>query len=302
MTQRPDRIPNLFLIGAQKGGSTNLADHLNQSPDIAYFGQKEPNIFSRGSAAAAVKRMNDFGDVEPGLKYILDGSPDYSHRTAIGGVPELIKRFSDDYSSVPSFIYTLRDPVERLISHYFWSQQRYGEARTLEDAIISDARYVERSRYDLQIEAYAKLFPLERFYFVKFEEYIASPLENLRKLLKWLGAREPENFEPYPDFVAATDKEVTRKARIPGVNRFVRSNPLVRNFVRKVVPPEQQLKINAMLSREAPRPEVSEEFRAEIRDRYFLDSIQRTQELTGLDLSDWLAPASEARVGSSLRA
>lgn len=289
------RIPDIFLIGAQKGGSTNLAAHLVQSPDIDYFGRKEPNIFIQGSARAALARMKEFEPEKLISPFLLDASPTYSHRTAIGGVPELIRSFVTLHGTEPRFIYTIRNPVDRLISHYFWSQQRYGEAIPLAEIVSYDPRYVEHGLYDLQIEAYAKFFPLDRFYFVKFEEYIASPLENLRKLLEWLGAREPENFQPYPDFVAATDKEVTRKARFPGVNRFVRSNPLIRNFVRKVVPPEQQLKINAMLSREAPRPEVSEEFRAEIRDRYFLDSIQRTQELTGLDLSDWLAPASKAR-------
>ena len=37
--------PNLFLIGAQKGGSSTLAHQMARHPAIAFFSKKEPNFF-----------------------------------------------------------------------------------------------------------------------------------------------------------------------------------------------------------------------------------------------------------------
>jgi hypothetical protein len=282
------KVPSLFLIGAQKGGSTNLASHLEQSPQIAYFGRKEPNIFSLGSEAKCRAKLNSIDIAEDAPPLLLDGSPDYSRAPYIDRVPEMIAQIIG--KQAPKFIYSLRDPVERTISHYFWSREKFGETYSFEEAIERDARYIDASRYDMQIDRYLEVFDIDQFYFVKFENYIADPLAHLPPLLEWAGATMPDTFNPKPEFDAATDKVSTKEALFPMANRLARKQGIVRNLVQAIVPTSQHQRLARALSKSVPRPEISQETKQWLRETYFMKTIERTAELTGLDLSDWLAP------------
>jgi len=280
-----NRLPNLFLIGAQKAGSTNLASHLEQAPEIAYFGKKEPNIFSRGSEEACRARLAEFSIPADAPEFLLDGSPDYTRAPFIPHVPEMIATIVG--KDTPKFIYTMRHPVERTISHYFYSRQRYGETYGFEDALEHDKRYIDGSRYDFQIEKYLKIFPRESFYFVQFEDYISDPLNRLPALLDWVGASMPERFEPIPAFDSTTNKKETREALLPFVNRLARRQGIVRDVVKKVIPAGQHHRLANLMSKPAPRQDIPRGLKQKLLEQVFTESIDRTAELTGLDLSDW---------------
>lgn len=281
----PRRLPNLFLIGAQKAGSTNLASHLEQAEAIAYFGKKEPNIFSQGSEEKCRARLAKFSIPIDAPEFLLDGSPDYTRAPSINNVPELIAAIVGKVN--PKFIYTIRHPVERTISHYFWSRQRYGETYEFAEALERDQRYIDVSRYDFQIERYLKVFSRDRFHFVQFEDYVSDPLSRLPALLQWIGATMPDRFDPRPEFDAATNKKETRKAIMPFVNRVAKRPGLVREIVKKVVPPGQHHRLANLMSKPVPRPQIPTHVKQMLLERHFAESIDRTSELTGLDLSNW---------------
>lgn len=50
---RPDCLPNVFIIGAAKCGTTSLQHYLDQHPDISVSRVKEPGVFSEGRWAQA---------------------------------------------------------------------------------------------------------------------------------------------------------------------------------------------------------------------------------------------------------
>jgi len=286
------RTPTLFLIGAQKAGSTFLASHLEQAPEIAFFGRKEPNIFSLGDESRCREKLADYtipGDAPP---ILLDASPDYSRVPFIPRVPEMIAQIVG--TEKPRFVYILRDPVERTISHYFWSRQRYGESYDFEEAIERDKRYIEGSLYDRQIEEYWKFFQRDRFYFVKFEDYIADPLAALPDLLKWTGASMPYVFAPQEEFDASTDKAETRQPLFPSLNRKARRKGALREAIKALVPAKHHHRLARGLSRSAPRPTIATATKQRLREVYFSESIEKTAKLTGLELTDWLGEGSTA--------
>ena len=41
-----DKLPNFFIVGAAKSGTTSLYHHLCQHPDVFMSPVKEPNFFS----------------------------------------------------------------------------------------------------------------------------------------------------------------------------------------------------------------------------------------------------------------
>lgn len=277
--------PNLFLIGAAKGGSSSFAFHLTDHPDIAFLSEKEPNFFNQESIEACRRRLGDRAHLAPDTRYVLDASVNYSQFPKFRGVPEHIAGICG--RQTPRFLYMVRNPVDRAISQYFWRRERYGEERPLEAAITPESQYVMSSRYDLQIEQYLPLFPREHFRFLVFERYYADVPGEFAAVCRWLGIADSHS----PDAArvkGATDKRVSRQSRFPALNRFVRSNRTARRLVKSLLPHQRQLQLTRALSREVAREEISPQTRARLAD-LFADSIARTEELIGQDLSMWQA-------------
>src|ERR1700744_256409 len=42
----PDKLPNFFIVGAPKAGTTSLFNYLDQHPQVYMSSIKEPNFFS----------------------------------------------------------------------------------------------------------------------------------------------------------------------------------------------------------------------------------------------------------------
>lgn len=276
--------PDLFIIGTQKGGSTSLHKHLSRHPDIGSFHEKEINLFLEG--VAVDKRMEALGPAKGGGAYLLDGSVNYSRYPRHGGVPA---RILDHVGRErPKFIYTLRNPVDRLISQYHWNAQRYGEHRGLLEAAADDDTYVPTGKYDLQMEQYLEHFSLDQFRFVKFERFRADPETEVNAVLDWLGL-SPMTIDTEVR-LASTDAKTTRRPMFPGLRSFVANTPALRKPLQKVFSDRSLRRLHQSLSREVPRAPVTKEERRELLERYFLDSIEKTEKLLGFDLSDWKTP------------
>lgn len=278
-----DECPNLFLIGAAKGGSSSFAFHLTDHPDIAFISEKEPNFFNQETVEICRQRLHDKAHLVPDTRYVLDASVNYSQYPKFKGVPQHIADICG--LEAPRFLYMMRNPVERAISQYFWRQERYGEERSIEEAITPGSQYVLSSCYDLQIEQYLAVFPAEHFRFMIFERYYADVAGEYAATCRWLGISD--THQPNATRVkGATNKQFSRQSRFPALNRFVRSSNTARRLVKSLLPHKRQLQLTQALSKKAPREEVSLQTRTHLA-RLFAESIARTETLTGQDLSAW---------------
>lgn len=120
--------------------------------------------------------------------------------------PERIKRFRKDIK----LIVLLRDPVERALSQYFHSKRLGLEELDIRDALaaeegrLRDARaviikdggihqghqehsYVSRSRYELQLSRYNKLFEKEQMLIIKSEDLFRDAEATTRLICGFLG-------------------------------------------------------------------------------------------------------------------
>lgn len=196
----------------------------------------------------------------------------------------------------PRFLYMMRNPVDRAISQYFWRRERYGETASLEEALSPESQYVQSSRYDIQIQQYLEIFPKESFRFVVFDSYYANIAEEFANVCRWLEIDDTH----VPDVSkkrGATDKNMTRSARFPLVSKLAHASPALRRLVKSVLPHKRQLQLTQTLSKTVPREDVSPETRAALAE-LFAQSIDRTEALTGHDLSAWKVSApKEAAIG-----
>jgi hypothetical protein len=123
----------------------------------------------------------------------------------LGGVPERILSFSPD----ARFLYNMRDPVERTLSHYWHHVRWSGEHRSLLAALRADPHYADTSHYARQLRAYLRYVPRERMYTLTLEALTDDPVGEMSQLYGWLnvdrgfcpaeGAADtnvrPDNFE-----------------------------------------------------------------------------------------------------------
>lgn len=280
------RVPDLFLIGAQKGGSTSLFESLVRHPAIGRLHRKEPNIFVQPDAAAVRARLAEFPAPQGDQAYLLDGSVDYTRYPRYLRTPETIRNFCG--RDAIRFVYILRNPIDRLISEYFWMQDRYGQPHDLARTIEAQPQYVRTSLYDLQIARYFRHFDRKQFHFVLFEDFVRARQATVAGVFRWLGL-DPALAEPEDRRGGATDKAKTRTPRFGPLNALLWASPWLRKAVRERLSDRTVRRLARLMTVEAARVEPSEDFRRELMERHFLGSIERTAELTGLDLSQWTA-------------
>lgn len=112
-------LPNFFLIGAGKCGTTSLHELIVQHPEICRTPLKELHYFSGDSWERGhswyVQHFRNATDCPEG-KYLIDGTPRYI-RTSIA--PQRIQSsYSPTELTKKKFILLLREPVSREFSWY----------------------------------------------------------------------------------------------------------------------------------------------------------------------------------------
>lgn len=171
MSQFP--LPNLFIPGVQKAGTTALASFLAQHPDVCLVEGKEAHVFDDPDFHASSNKL-EFARQKYASKlkhykaerYILDATP----ITILH--PKFIEAVST-YCPNAKHIVMLRDPVERALSHYAMSKERglepfspmrafwqerarmkgfyAGLPTSLFESPFRDQSYLMRSRYQRQL-------------------------------------------------------------------------------------------------------------------------------------------------------
>lgn len=179
--------PNLFIIGAMKSGTTSLHNYLNAHPDITMSEEKEPGYFVEELSLHKGEQwyLNLF-DNSKNYKYIGESSTHYTKLPVYRGVPERIFKFNPN----AKFIYVMRDPFERTVSHYWHAVRAIhhgGEPLPILKAIETRSEYLEFSNYPMQLEPYIKLFGQDAIYTLTFESLVKDPNNETNKIFDWLG-------------------------------------------------------------------------------------------------------------------
>ena len=112
-----------------------------------------------------------------------ESSTNYTKLPICNGVVQKIWEFNPD----ARFIYLMRNPIGRSISHY-WHGVKYGDER--DDALTAikqKPEYTCFSDYAAQLEPYIEQFGREKIYTLTFEKFISNTDDELRSLFDWLG-------------------------------------------------------------------------------------------------------------------
>lgn len=190
------RYPNLFIIGAMKAGTSSLHEYLHQHPQIFMSRMKEPQYFAPHVTRQGLQWGQGQPHPEPGIgwylrlfadagdaKYAGESSVSY---TAAPWVTDCEKRIYE-FNPQARFVYLVRDPVERAVSHYWHFVADGREDRSMLAAMKFKEEYVSRSDYLRQVMPYWNRFGRDAVHIMLLEDLVANPAETLRALFQWLG-------------------------------------------------------------------------------------------------------------------
>jgi Sulfotransferase family len=226
--------PNTFLVGSMKSGTTYLSGLLAMHPEIFVSSPREPchfadpkvlrrvwpGMWKRGYWRSSERYLGLFASAGE-AKIIAEGSTVYSQAPLFRDIPERILEMSPD----ARFIYIIRDPIERTISHYWHRVKWWRERRGLMEALLEDPHYLSTSDYASQLRTYLRHVARERVYVLALEELVADPMTRLRALFAWLGVDatfRPALQEAFTNPTPAT----VEQARGLGVLNSIRKSPL----------------------------------------------------------------------------
>ncbi len=277
-------LPDFVVIGAMKSGTTSLHYYLSLHPDIVMSNEKEPTFFTReGQWENGVDWYASQFDGEATL--VGEASPDYTKFPRHAGVPARMHSVLPD----AKLVYVVRDPIERLISHYVDAYSFGRVHRPLNDALDDDEgrHYVACSKYFFQIEQYLPFYDPERILVVQTEALAARRAETLSRIFSFLGA-DPTFSDDGFARVLYQRGEHRRKSRVGyaavRLAEQVRRTSLGRRLPASLARPIHAF--NSATAKPVAQPELSakrrEELIAELRP-----DVERLREFTGDELAGW---------------
>ncbi len=311
-------LPNFFVVGAVKAGTTALHLFLDQHPQVYMSPVKETNFFSQADMKAEHFNRDYRHDVRFNLEEYLSGPmdrkihianierwEDYRRLFRDAAGQRAIGEASNSYLLCPSsaaaiaarfpearILMMLRNPVERVWSQYMMNL-RLG--KTLRQDLIGEFEadsslavqgwgvshnYCELGMYAGQLQRFYDHFPREQVHVLLYDDYRVDPAGTLRAIFSFLGVD--------PDAPLDLDQRPNEAAlpRFKRLNYLLFQSGLV-NAVKQWVPESWKGAAKQAMFSNKDMPAMSEQER-----RYMIgvyrEDVERLGQLLGRDLSDWL--------------
>lgn len=276
--------PTLYLIGAQKSGTTTLAHLLSHHPQICLATGKEAGFFTHNFD----KGMDWYRTLfeNPESEWLLDASVTYAQADLDGSEDAgLTPRRIHGVAPQARFVYLLRNPGERLYSAYLHFSRSGRESRSFDEVLDDPGNYFFTSDYAGQVQPYLDYFERDAFLFLKTEDLASDPDALLRQVYDFLGLPA---IELPPALLAAHTNSgyvltPTGKLLWKVLGSRDKFNSLV-GGVKTLIPPPLRPWIARVIARD---PDALSPAQQQRLDAMFAQPIGAIEKLSGLDLSGW---------------
>ena len=291
--------PDFFIPGAAKSGTTSLHELLDTHPDISMSNEKEPVYWNN-------KLFNEFENLEISRYLNL-----FEQRVKIKGesttsymyYESFIENVKNNFQQSPKFIFILRNPIDRYISHCNWLIGLGKEKRRI-DEIIKEERclnfeeyddypkqYYQLGLYNKWISKFIKNFGKENIKIVTFEKLVSDRLNILNSCYEFLGVSKMHSVK----FIKSNK---TNKVIFPSIYHFLRKSSIGKMKYTKIgkyfLPKIIRTKIKSLIkiaiknwiTIKSKKEIVSNKYRKMLRDIYFED-ITALKNKLNYDFPEW---------------
>jgi Sulfotransferase domain len=206
--QQDHRVPNMFIIGAPKCGTTSMYQYLKGHPQIFLPDYKEPSYFAADFAAGSLGNVFAYGLHEKqyydlfadagDAKVVGEGSTHYLYSA---DAPRLIRGVSPD----AKIVVMLRNPVDMMHSlHAQRVASEFEDLRDFEEALRADderrqgplvfpippgvefVAYRDKAMYGSHLKRWFDTFGRDHVHVTIFEEMLDRPGTEFQSLLEFL--------------------------------------------------------------------------------------------------------------------
>ncbi len=181
-------LPNFLIVGAEKAGTTTLAFTLAEHPEAFMCEPKEPRFFINPYWDRGLSWYESLFRGAVDHKAIGEASPAYTWAPEYGEAPKRIYECLGDIR----YIYAVRDPVQRMISHYRHAlyYRWVPDDTPFETALELRPELKNCSRYFYQIEQYLPYTRPEQWHIVVLEELIEDYQSEANAMFRFLEISE----------------------------------------------------------------------------------------------------------------
>jgi hypothetical protein len=267
-----------FIIpGGMKCGTSTLARILRDHPDIDFSRPKEPHFFSKSGDWRKELASYESCFNKPSAKIRGEGSTSYTMYPWFN-----FNIWEDIFAYNPSmkFIYLVRNPVDRVISHYMHVYERGFVNGTLEDSIRKVPLILNTGRYFTQIDPFVRRFGIEKVMILDFDDLVGRQSETIDRVADFLDV----DRKGFP-----VTNSVHQNPSVGGKKKHHRFD--TKNFaaaaVKKLLPLQVWRRLTANHSRAfESKPELSRQNREMIVNMLRLD-ICALENMMQKDLTHW---------------
>jgi len=272
--------PSFIIGGAPKAGTTSLYRYLDQHPEVCMSARKETSVFIDNKS---LEWLSD------NYYRHYDGEPAVGEASAGSlGNPAVPERI---HAALPEvrLIFILRDPVERIHSHFAFLQgaQSIDPEVSFSSFIRSEVEWrdtlLDLGRYHQHLTRYERYFDREQMLVLLFQDLTSNTDQLVNEVYRFVGV-DP-SFQP-----DLGKHNPTREPRFPGLHRVLtRAWMTVREYVDVYLANRtRSLRrvVKQVVTKESESRSMTPEDQAYLRDLY-AEPNRKLEQWLGRDLSHW---------------
>jgi sulfotransferase family protein len=283
--KRNAALPNLIIIGGLKCGTTSFHHYLGLHPEIQMSKPKELSFF--------VSELNwrlglDWYASRFDRHFPVRGesSPHYTNLPRFSGVAERMHQSCPD----ARLIYMVRDPIERLLSHWLQNCGAGYETREMVPTLSDpESPYVCRSKYWMQLQPFLEFYDSSQIEIFTQEEMKSEREETMRRAFRFLGVGENFASDQFSREWERTGAKAGSKYRF--LNSAVRL-PVFREFDERFdrLPESLRWLVERIVHDPGrpspPKPELPPDLIETLRG-WFAEDVNALQDFAGREFVGW---------------
>lgn len=301
-------LPNFFIVGAPRCGTTAMSKYLSEHPQICFARPKEPHFFTSPLAVSGQTSLQRdyierfFSHCGHGKPILGEGSVSYLYsQDAIEHIVQL--------NPQARFIVMLRSPVAMIQSYHarmlFLLQENvsdFGQAWRLQSLRAQGKRiprtcrdprclqYGEIGRLGTYLEQLYRLAGRSRCHAILFDDFVADPQMTYARVLSFIGAQD-DGRHVFPPVRS------NRRYRFRLLHALIKRPPFLsaagvhlratKGARKRSLLKRAQKRLQHWNTAIGPRADLSSPMRLELAQT-FRGEIMKLSDLLGRDLSHWI--------------
>ena len=293
-------LPNLFIVGAAKSGTTSLHNYLHQHPDVFMCNPKEPHYLINQEIGinripVGITNFIEYTDLfseGEDKKYRGESSVMYLMYPEI-----VIPKIKDQFGEDSKIIIMLRNPTERAYSGFqhvkrynvkenypeFKSAWDISEKRYFDyDEMTPASRYKELGLYYKQVKSYLEQF--KNVHIIIYDDYKKDFQKEMNKVFDFLEIENMKVNDVERHMVGGWQWEDEKMKKL-----MIKKN-LLKSFLKIIFPfksLQQKIRQQIQNRKTVKVKEVSSEDKKMLQD-FYREDVQQLSELLNRNLNFWV--------------